>query len=126
MRNLFFIFIGGGTGSIFRHYLSNFIQGYFSMSFPFGTLGVNILACFILGLVAGATENVIQLSPVSRYLLITGFCGGFSTFSAFSFESLRLLQEEKYVYLITYIVVSIVFCIGATFAGMMIASRTAS
>lgn len=123
MKQLLLIFLGGGTGSVLRYYLGKLLQGYFAAGFPFGTLGVNVLACFILGLVAGIGDSAVNLSPSARLLLITGFCGGLSTFSAFSYESLRLMQEGKYIYLATYVIVSIVLCIAVTFAGIALTSR---
>ncbi len=123
MKHLFLVFIGGGTGSVLRYYLSTFIQGYFLIAFPFGILGVNILACFLMGLVAGTADHIINLSPVSRFFLITGFCGGLSTFSAFSYESVQLMQEGKYLYLVLYNAISILVCFAATLGAIFLGSR---
>ena len=123
MKHVFLVFIGGGTGSVLRYYLSNLIQGYFNVAFPFGTLGVNILACFILGLVAGTFDSTTTLSPASRLLLITGFCGGLSTFSAFTYESVQLMHEGKYFYLVLYNGVSVLACFIATLGAIFLGSR---
>lgn len=123
MKHLLLIFLGGGTGSILRYYLGRFIQGYVTSGFPAGTLVINIVACFIIGLLAGMIDSGFNLSAATRLLLITGFCGGLSTFSAFSIESVQLMQEEKYIYLVLYIVLSLTLCLAVTFAGMMLGSR---
>lgn len=123
MKQFLLIFLGGGTGSILRYYLGRSLQGYFASPFPYGTLGVNIIACFILGLLVGLADSSIPLSASSKLLLITGFCGGLSTFSAFSYESVHLMQEGKYGYLVLYVVLSVLLCMGATFGGLLLGTR---
>ena len=123
MKHFLLIFLGGGTGSVLRYYLGRALQNYFTASFPYGTLGVNILACLVLGVVAGVAESSTHLSMTSKLLLITGFCGGLSTFSAFSYESVQLMQEEKYVYLALYICLSVLLCMGATFSGLFVGAK---
>ena len=123
MKPFLFIFLGGGTGSILRYYLGRLLQGYFTSGFPAGTLGVNIFACFLIGLISGMIDSGYNISPATRLLLITGFCGGFSTFSAFSIESLKLFQEGRYFYLVVYLTLSLVFCILAVFGGLIAGSK---
>ena len=123
MKHLFLIFIGGGTGSVVRYYLGKMVQGYFSSPFPFGTLGVNILACFILGIIAGIADTSLNVSAATKLLLITGFCGGLSTFSAFSYESVQLIQQERYFYLILYCSLSLFLCIAILFTGVLLGSK---
>ena len=123
MKHLLLIFLGGGTGSILRYYLGRFLQHFFPPGFPGGTLSINMLACFILGFVVGLLEGSFNFSLSVRLLLITGFCGGLSTFSAFSYESLQLVQQGRYLYLALYVALSLLLCFAVTFAGIVLGSR---
>jgi CrcB protein len=117
---LFYIFIGSGLGGICRYALNKFISSYYSNIFPIGTLIVNILACFIVGVLVGFTINKsFEESPI-KLLGVIGFCGGFSTFSSFSFETLTLLQNNSILVAFSYIIFSVVLCLIATYFGMLL------
>jgi CrcB protein len=93
--------IGGFFGSILRYILSHFINISTRSTFPFGTLTVNIVGSFIIGIIiAAALEG--DLNKSMRLLLATGFCGGFTTFSSFSYEFFSLLQHEQTGYAFLY------------------------
>jgi CrcB protein len=76
-----------------------------------------------LGLIAGIADSSLNLSSSTKLLLITGFCGGLSTFSAFSYESLQLMQDGKYFYFILYITLSVCLCLATTFGGLLLGIR---
>ena len=123
MKELIYIFIGGGLGSIVRYILGRWVNTFHNSNFPFGTLTINIIACFVLGFIIGLADHKQLLSPASRLFWAVGFCGGFSTFSAFSSETLTLIQQGQNSTMLLYIILSVVVCLIATFGGLLIAER---
>jgi CrcB protein len=115
---LMLVGIGGFAGSILRYITVSFFQRV-NLQFPFGTLTVNILGSFVLGTVVGWMIQRGENDSM-RLLLITGVCGGFTTFSAFAFENVNLLEQKLAMTSITYIVASIFIGVGAVIAGMWI------
>ncbi len=109
------IFIGGGLGSVSRYSVGLLFARYVSFSFPLATLTVNILGSFLIGLFWGS----LSISEKSQlvHLLIIGFCGGFTTFSAFSWENVMLLKEEEVLSMILYTSASLLFCLLSTWGG---------
>ena len=118
IKSFLFVFIGGGLGSMVRFGLGNWINTLHTQQFPFGTLIVNILACFILGLVIGLADHKQLFSPATRLFWTAGFCGGFSTFSTFSNETLELLNGGFTLSVFLYIALSMLLCLAATFGGL--------
>jgi len=116
MRILLLIGTGSFIGGICRYLLSQFIQSKFFLAFPFGTLGVNIIGCFAIGLVFALSERTNMTSEL-RLFLATGICGGFTTFSAFSNETFGLLRNGQLWYAAAYIASSVVLGVFATFIG---------
>lgn len=90
---ILWVFLGGGLGSILRFGTGKLFSTLFSVKFPIGTLVSNALACLILGLTLFLFKDKMQSSEFLRHFLIIGLCGGFSTFSAFSFETVKLMQD---------------------------------
>jgi CrcB protein len=123
MKELIYIFVGGGLGSIVRYILGRWVNAFHNSNFPFGTLTINIIACFVLGFIIGLADHKQLLSPASRLFWAVGFCGGFSTFSAFSSETLTLIQQGQNSTMLLYIILSVVVCLIATFGGLLIAER---
>ena len=117
MRILFLIGTGGFIGSVFRYLLSQFIQGKFLSAFPFGTLGVNLLGCFVIGIIFALSEKG-NMSAEWRLFLATGICGGFTTFSAFSNETVALLRGDQMGYAFLYVSASVILGLLATFAAI--------
>ena len=113
------LLIGGGSfiGGISRYLMARMIQDRVFSAFPYGTLGVNILGCLIIGLVVGLSERS-NLPAEWRLFLATGFCGGFTTFSAFSNETIGLLRDGQLWSASIYVVASVALGLVATFAGI--------
>jgi CrcB protein len=115
LKNLIFIFLGGGVGSVLRYWVSSVSGKMFSVGvFPSGTFLVNIIGCFIIG---ALSSYFIKVDNSLKFLLITGFCGGFTTFSTFSAENYSLWQGQHYGMLIAYILLSVVLGILAVVTG---------
>jgi len=116
MKLLLFVGIGSFIGGILRYLLSQFIQTKFLSTFPYGTLGVNVLGCLVVGLVLALSERT-SMTPEWRLFLATGICGGFTTFSAFSSETFSLLRDGQVWYASAYILMSLILGVLATFIG---------
>jgi fluoride exporter len=98
MQNYIIIFIGAGLGGVFRYWGSNAVYKFLPATFPYGTLAVNIFGCFIIGMVMYYTNNSDFISSKLRIFLTVGFCGGLTTFSAFSYETISLLNEKEFLF----------------------------
>lgn len=119
MKSLLYIFIGGGTGSVLRYLLTLAIQRQAGTAFPWGTLAVNILGCILIG-VFYTLASRIHITNELRLLLTIGLCGGFTTFSTFSNESLQLLKSGAYPAFFTYVIGSVVLGILGVMVGAWI------
>jgi CrcB protein len=111
------IALGGAAGSLLRYLVGGAVQRMSASGFPVGTMFVNVSGCFIIGVLVRQFLNM-QLSPELRALLIVGFCGGFTTFSTFSAETLGLIDGGEYGRAASYVVLSVTLCLAATLAGM--------
>lgn len=85
--------LGGMIGTFARYFISSMLIKTLGSSFPYGTIAVNLLGCFVIGFLTIISENKMALSPNSRALLIVGFCGAFTTFSTFILETATLLRD---------------------------------
>jgi CrcB protein len=121
IKILFLIGLGGGIGSICRYLLQVLITRHFASTFPAGTLLVNITGCFIIGLLFGLGNRHAWLTLEWRLFLITGICGGYTTFSSFSYESISLIREGNYLYFLSYVLLSVALGLLATFGGAVLA-----
>ena len=119
-RTLILVGIGGLAGSILRYLITLFFARQAGSAFPYGTLVVNLTGCFLIGLIFALSEKGDVLSPEWRILLTTGFCGGFTTFSTFSYESIRLMQDGEVLFVSLYVGISVIVGLLATWLGMLI------
>lgn len=120
IRNILFVAIGGMLGSVGRFLLSTLVVGLLPYTFPFGTFAVNIIGCFVMGAVVGLAERYPWFHHEWRMFLTAGFCGGFTTFSAFAFENVELLLDKNYGTFAAYSTTSFVLCVLAALAGLML------
>tara|TARA_B100000575_G_scaffold286527_1_gene283449 strand:+ start:2590 stop:2964 length:375 start_codon:yes stop_codon:yes gene_type:complete len=119
IKNIFLVFIGGGLGSICRYLISEII--YFKkFIFPYPTFITNLLGCFLIGLVLGWSIKNSNIDSSLIILFAVGFCGGFTTFSSFSYESLTLINNNQILNLFVYVFSSILIGIFSIFIGLKI------
>lgn len=118
------VFLGGGLGSLSRYGMGKLL-GSTVTGFPTGTLAANFLACIVLGFVGGWFLQRGQLDNTVKLAITTGFCGGFSTFSTFSLETLKLFEEGKAWMAILYILMSLVACIAGIWLGQSLGKSLA-
>jgi CrcB protein len=118
MKQILLVGLGGAAGSMLRYLTTILTARYFPVQFPLGTFVVNITGCFLIGLLMGGLAD--QHNPQLRLLLITGFCGGYTTFSAFSYENMVLLNSNHSLMAIGYIFASVVFGLAAVWLGLKI------
>jgi CrcB protein len=111
--------IGGALGSISRYWMSTAVTGIAGEAFPWGTLLINVLGSFVIGWFGTLTlsEGPWPASVETRLFVMVGLCGGFTTFSAFSLQTLDLLRDGKSLLALMYILASIVLCVGGTALG---------
>ena len=109
---------GGFFGSGLRYLSQRWIAQLLPVSFPYGTLFINILGSFLIGIIFALGDKTRVLTPEMRMFLAVGFCGGFTTFSSFSLDSYGLLKDGQYLYFSIYMIASIAACISAVIASI--------
>ncbi len=118
MNAILLVFIGGGVGSVLRYSLGLIYPA--KLLIPTGTFLANVISCLLLGVLIGF-QSKQWMSDGQKLLLVTGFCGGFSTFSTFSSEMLQMMQSGDYLWALGYSILSLVAGIIAILIGMMVA-----
>ena len=119
--NYLWIALGAIVGASARYFLSGFIARHFSTAFPYGTLLINVTGSLILGFfLIYATERAL-LDPRLRLLVAVGFCGSYTTFSSYAFESFALMEQSQWVMVGINILASNVLCLAAVLAGAALA-----
>jgi len=120
MINFILVMIGGALGSGSRYLLSAYITRAYPTVFPYGTFAVNIIGCLLIGIIYGVTERLQISSMQWRLFLATGLCGGFTTFSAFAYENMQLLQTENYTAFTLNALGSCILGFAAVFLGVLL------
>ena len=113
--------LGGVVGCVARYWLAGFVQQLGSSDFPYGTLAVNILGSLVIGVVMTLSLERGLLSAETRVLLATGFCGGFTTMSTFSYETLALLRDGQAALALGNVGASVFGCTAAVWLGQVLA-----
>ena len=119
IKQLLLVGLGGGIGSIFRYLTSVYTAKYYANTFPLATFLTNGLGCFIIGLLIGYFAKT-NIDNNLKLLFITGFCGGYTTFSTFAAENISLLQNQNYLTLIAYTLASVLVGFLAVGLGLIL------
>ena len=122
MKSFLLVFLGGGLGSALRYFVASAMNQY-SKVLPFGTFTVNILGCLLIGIILGYAQRENTLTSNQTLLLATGFCGGFTTFSAFANENLELIKNGEIFNFSVYTIGSILVGVLAVFIGFYLTNR---
>ena len=119
------VMLGGAIGTAMRMWLSSLIATRFGEAFPLGTLIVNITGCFLIGAFARATgpESALFVSPVFRQFFMVGICGGYTTFSSFSLQTLNLINGREWLGATLNVILSVFLCMLAVWSGTVVAAR---
>ena len=122
--------IGGALGSVGRFWLSGLVASRFGETFPWGTLVINVTGSFIIGLIGAIAVPEGRMDSQSRafatQFLMIGICGGYTTFSSFSWQTLRLLQDREWLYAGGNILLSVILCMIAVWLGYALGSALSS
>ena len=118
IKNILFVGIGGSLGSIARYLCQRWVALNYPHHFPWGTFAVNVTGCLLIGLFWGLTFRSFTEHEHWKLFLMTGLCGGFTTFSAFTLEGIGLLKEQRLGLFFSYMIGSVILGLLATYAGM--------
>lgn len=118
IKNILLVGLGGGIGSIARYLCQRWFALTYQSHFPWGTFAVNITGCLLIGIFWGLSFKSFAANESWKLFLMTGLCGGFTTFSAFTLEGIGLLKEQRLFYFFSYVAGSVLLGLFATYAGM--------
>jgi CrcB protein len=124
MERYLIVALGGAIGTVARYWLSGVVAQMVGETFPWGTLLINVTGSFVIGFFAALTgpDGRVFVGATGRQFVMVGICGGYTTFSAFSLQTLNLLNDGEYAYASAYIVASVVLCLLAVWIGAVLAS----
>jgi len=120
LKTIIYVAIGGAIGSVLRYLTSVVVTKYWSNQFPLATFIANVLGCFLVGFLVGLLEKNNLANSNLKWFLITGFCGGYTTFSTFGFENYTLFQSNNSLLAFVYIGLSILIGLLAVWFGLFI------
>lgn len=120
MKNILLVGLGGGIGSIARYLCQRWFALNYLHPVPWATLTVNIVGCLLIGIFWGLSFRSFENNESWKLFLMTGLCGGFTTFSAFTLEGIGLLKEQKLILFFGYVAASVILGFFATWLGMRI------
>lgn len=120
LKTILYIALGGAIGSVLRYLTSILVAKYWSNLFPLATLLTNVLGCFLIGFLIGVLEKNNLANSSLKWLLVTGFCGGFTTFSTFGYENISLFQSNNSAMAFGYIALSVLLGLFAVWLGLFV------
>ena len=125
MSMIMLVAVGGGIGSVLRYLIGLLTAAAWGGGFPWGTILINVVGSFVIGLVASATleGGLLPDSPALRGFVMVGICGGFTTFSSFSLQTLELLRGGRAGLAVLNVALSVVVCFAAVAAGYQVGAR---
>ena len=118
MSILISIFLGGGFGAIIRYLVIEQVNKLFLIAFPFGTIAVNVIGAFLIGLLSSYLAERLDVSENIKMFLIVGFCGGFTTFSSFNIEFYQLFSNGEILSSLIYVTTTFVLTVVAFYIGV--------
>jgi CrcB protein len=120
------IALGGALGSVGRFWLNGIVSRHFGETFPWGTMFINVTGSFVIGIIGALASPEGRMDSQSRafavQFLMIGVCGGYTTFSSFSWQTLRLMQDREWLYAGGNVILSVTLCMIAVWLGWMLGS----
>lgn len=123
MINYLIVSLGAAIGGALRYWLSGFVHKFLPASFPYGTLSVNVLGSFLLGLIIFVLDSRQMLTYQMKIFLTIGFCGGFTTFSTFSFETVNLLRHSEFFLALLNVLLNVTLCLTAVYIASLLSQK---
>ena len=120
-QTLLWVAAGGALGAVARSLVTGVLFTWVPGAYPWGTLVVNVVGSFAIGVLFASLSGALWLHTIARPFLVVGFLGGFTTFSAFSIETLTLLDDGRAGIAVAYALTSVLLCVGAAWAGVKVA-----
>jgi fluoride exporter len=118
IKNILLVGLGGGIGTIARYFCQRLVSVHYPHFYPWATFGVNIIGCFTIGILWGLSFRSFDSNESWKLFLMTGLCGGFTTFSAFTLEGIGLIREQRMALFFTYVAGTVLLGLSATYVGM--------
>lgn len=123
MINFIWIFVGGGLGSVFRYLAGLGATRLLGSAFPYGTLVVNVVGSFLISIAMYLSVEAGTIPPPGRLFLVTGFLGGFTTYSSFNYETLKLVQGGEWRLAASNILLTLLACTASGLLGLVVSSQ---